>query len=49
LGGIILGVATVMTKTFAPSSMPGLDYVVGFLIIIVVLSLRRDITAGVLQ
>jgi branched-chain amino acid transport system permease protein len=49
LGGIILGVATAITKTYAPAELPGLDYVVGFLIIIVVLSVRRDITVGVLQ
>ena len=49
LGGIILGVATVVTKTYAPASLPGLDYVVGFLIVIAVLSVRRDITVGVLQ
>jgi branched-chain amino acid transport system permease protein len=49
VGGIILGVATVLAKTYAPSNVPGIDIVVGFLIVIAVLSVRRDITVGVLQ
>jgi branched-chain amino acid transport system permease protein len=49
VGGIILGVATVLAKTYAPSNVPGVDIVVGFLIVIAVLSVRRDITVGVLQ
>jgi len=49
LGGIILGVATSLTSVYGPPDLPGLDYVVGFLIVILVLSVRRDITVGVLQ
>jgi len=46
-GGIVLGIVTVEAKTFAPSSMPGFDYVVGFvLIIVVLLFLRRDLAIG---
>jgi branched-subunit amino acid ABC-type transport system permease component len=49
LGGIFLGIATAIARAYAPSDLPGLDYVVGFLIVILVLSVRRDITVGVLQ
>jgi branched-chain amino acid transport system permease protein len=46
VGGVVLGIVTVVAKTFAPSSVPGLDYAVGFVLIILVLSARRDIAVG---
>lgn len=49
VGGIVLGVATGVVKAFAPSDLPGLDFAVGFLIVIVVLSVRRDLTVGAVQ
>jgi branched-subunit amino acid ABC-type transport system permease component len=45
-GGVLLGVATTLVRTYAPSSAPGLDYAVGFGIVIVVLALRRDLAVG---
>ena len=48
LGGVLLGIATSMASTYGPASAPGLPIVVGFGLVILVLSARRDIATGAL-
>jgi branched-chain amino acid transport system permease protein len=49
LGGVVIGLATTLTTTYAPASATGLNFVVAFAIVVAVLSVRRDIAAGVLM
>ena len=48
LGGVLLGIATSIASTYGPASAPGLPIVVGFGLVILVLSARRDIATGAL-
>ena len=43
MGGILLGVATSLVRVFEPN-IPGLDYLVGFGIVIGLLAMRRDLS-----